>query len=50
MFRLSQEFAGLGGNIGFFKNEVEIQVCILFYIVLVPVGTGAGGYRCRLFV
>lgn len=25
MFKLTQEFAGLGGNIGFFKNEVEIQ-------------------------
>jgi len=25
LFRLSQEFAGLGGNIGFFKNEVEVQ-------------------------
>ena len=25
LFRLSQEFAGLGGNIGFFKNELEVQ-------------------------
>lgn len=25
LFKLTQEFAGLGGNIGFFKNEVEIQ-------------------------
>jgi len=25
LFRLNQEFAGLGGNIGFFKNEVEVQ-------------------------
>jgi len=25
LFRLTQEFAGLGGNIGFFKNEVEVQ-------------------------
>jgi len=24
-FRLTQEFAGLGGDIGFFKNEVEVQ-------------------------
>lgn len=24
-FKLSQEFAGLGGNVGFFKNEVELQ-------------------------
>merc|ERR1719499_149761 len=24
-FKLSQEFAGLGGNIGFFKNELEVQ-------------------------
>jgi outer membrane protein insertion porin family len=24
-FRLGQEFAGLGGNVGFFKNEVEVQ-------------------------
>lgn len=24
-FRLNQEFAGLGGDIGFFKNEVEVQ-------------------------
>ena len=24
--RLTQEFAGLGGNIGFFKNELEVQV------------------------
>ena len=26
MYRLTQEFAGLGGNIGFFKNELEVQV------------------------
>lgn len=26
LFRLSQEFAGLGGDVGFFKNEVESQV------------------------
>jgi len=26
LLRLSQEFAGLGGNIGFFKNELELQV------------------------
>jgi len=25
LFRLSQEFAGLGGDVGFFKNEVELQ-------------------------
>jgi len=25
LFRFSQEFAGLGGNIGFFKNELELQ-------------------------
>jgi len=25
LFRLNQEFAGLGGNIGFFKNELELQ-------------------------
>jgi len=25
LFRLTQEFAGLGGNVGFFKNEVEVQ-------------------------
>jgi len=25
LFRLTQEFAGLGGDIGFFKNEVEVQ-------------------------
>eukprot|EP00091_Calanus_sinicus_P010550 TRINITY_DN24453_c0_g1_i1.p1 TRINITY_DN24453_c0_g1~~TRINITY_DN24453_c0_g1_i1.p1 ORF type:complete len:180 (-),score=41.16 TRINITY_DN24453_c0_g1_i1:96-635(-) len=25
LFKLSQEFAGLGGNIGFFKNELELQ-------------------------
>jgi len=24
-FKLNQEFAGLGGNVGFFKNEVEFQ-------------------------
>ena len=24
--QLSQEFAGLGGNVGFFKNELELQV------------------------
>merc|ERR1711963_193223 len=24
-FKLSQEFAGLGGNVGFFKNELELQ-------------------------
>ena len=26
LFQLSQEFAGLGGNVGFFKNELELQV------------------------
>ena len=26
LYRLTQEFAGLGGNIGFFKNELEVQV------------------------
>ena len=25
MFKLNQEFAGLGGNVGFFKNELELQ-------------------------
>jgi len=25
LFKLTQEFAGLGGNIGFFKNELELQ-------------------------
>ena len=25
LFRLSQEFAGAGGDIGFFKNELEVQ-------------------------
>jgi len=25
LFKLSQEFAGLGGNVGFFKNELELQ-------------------------
>jgi len=25
LFKLNQEFAGLGGNIGFFKNELELQ-------------------------
>ena len=24
--QLNQEFAGLGGNVGFFKNELELQV------------------------
>jgi len=24
-FKLNQEFAGLGGNVGFFKNELELQ-------------------------
>jgi len=28
LFRLTQEFAGLGGNIGFFKNEVDVQANI----------------------
>jgi len=27
-FRLTQEFAGIGGDIGFFKNEVEVQANI----------------------
>jgi len=26
LFRLSHEFAGLGGNVGFFKSEAEVQV------------------------
>ena len=26
LFKLAQEFAGLGGDIGFFKNELESQV------------------------
>ncbi len=25
LFKLSQEYAGLGGDIGFFKNELEVQ-------------------------
>ncbi len=25
LFKLNQEFAGIGGNIGFFKNELELQ-------------------------
>jgi len=25
LFKLTQEFAGLGGNVGFFKNELELQ-------------------------
>ena len=25
LFRLSQEFAGIGGDVGFFKNELELQ-------------------------
>ena len=25
LFKLNQEFAGLGGNVGFFKNELELQ-------------------------
>ncbi|XP_023342302.1 sorting and assembly machinery component 50 homolog A [Eurytemora carolleeae] len=28
VYRLTQEFAGLGGNIGFFKNELEVQANI----------------------
>ena len=26
LFKLSQEFAGLGGDVGFFKNELETQI------------------------
>ena len=25
---MTQEFAGLGGNVGFFKNELDLQVLI----------------------
>ena len=25
LLKLSQEFAGLGGDVGFFKNELELQ-------------------------
>jgi outer membrane protein insertion porin family len=28
LFKLSQEYAGLGGDIGFFKNELETQANI----------------------
>jgi len=31
LFRLNQEFAGIGGNIGFFKNELELQANVPIY-------------------
>jgi len=42
-FKLSQEFAGLGGNIGFFKNELEIQANIPLAEDISIQGTFNGG-------
>ena len=42
LFKLSQEFAGLGGNIGFFKNELELQANLpLFQDIALQVGDAA---------
>merc|ERR1712059_133512 len=43
LFKLSQEFAGLGGNIGFFKNEVEVQTNIPLAKDISIQGTFNGG-------
>jgi len=43
LFKLSQEFAGLGGNIGFFKNELEIQANIPLAEDISIQGTFNGG-------
>ncbi len=49
LFRLSQEYAGLGGDIGFFKNELELQANVpLFDPDFVLQGTFHCGYLKRI--
>jgi len=46
LFKMSQEFAGLGGNIGFFKNEVELQANVpLLEDISLQAGLQAGVLR-----
>ena len=42
-FRLNQEFAGLGGDVGFFKNEIEMQANVPIADKFVLQGTFNGG-------
>lgn len=44
LVRLEQELAGLGGNVGFFKNEVELQHNITFLGDFVLQGTFRAGH------
>ena len=49
LFRLSQEYAGLGGDVGFFKNELEAQANVpLLGPDLVLQGTFSCGYLKRI--
>lgn len=43
LFKLSQEFAGLGGNIGFFKNELELQANLPLFQDIALQGSFSGG-------
>ena len=43
LFKLSQEFAGLGGNVGYFKNELELQANIPLAEDIVLQGSFNGG-------
>ena len=43
--QLNQEFAGLGGNVGFFKNELELQVPWKFDITTDIVQTSVGHFN-----
>ena len=43
LFKLSQEFAGLGVNVGYFKNELELQANIPLAEDIVLQGSFNGG-------
>ena len=43
LFKLSQEFAGLGGSVGFFKNELELQANLPLTEDIVLQGSFSGG-------
>lgn len=44
LFRMQQEFAGLGGDIGFLKNEAELQANLRLPLDWVLQGCVSGGY------
>jgi len=48
LFKLSQEFAGLGGNVGFFKNELELQANLPLLEDITLQGSFQGGLLRQL--